>query len=316
MERVAIFGAAGAVGRTVGAELQRKGIPFRAVGRTRAKLEQAFGQMRMAEIHEADLSDFRSAGAAARGADTLIYTVGVPFTAFHLHPKLMRTALDAAAVVKIQRIVVISSVFSYGRPQTRTVSETHPRSPQTAKGRMRKEQEDMALEAQRQGTLQAMVVHLPDFYGPHADYSLANPILRAALKRQKANWLGPLDAPHEFLYVPDAGPVIVSLAGRADCYGEAWNFGGAGEIAGRQFLAMAYREAGAEPKWRTAGRNLLRVAGLFQPAMRELAEMYYLQETPVILDDSKLVRKLGGVNKTTYLEGIRHTLSWMSGKSG
>jgi nucleoside-diphosphate-sugar epimerase len=45
--------------------------------------------------------------------------------------------------------------------------------------------------------------------------------------------------------------------------------------------------------------------------MRELIEMVYLQETPVILDDSKLLGKLGAVHKTSYDEGIRKTLDWM-----
>jgi hypothetical protein len=34
----------------------------------------------------------------------------------------------------------------------------------------------------------------------------------------------------------------------------------------------------------------------------------YLQETPVILDDSKLAAKLGGLHKTSYDEGIRLTV--------
>jgi nucleoside-diphosphate-sugar epimerase len=39
--------------------------------------------------------------------------------------------------------------------------------------------------------------------------------------------------------------------------------------------------------------------------------MLYLQETPVLLDDSKLVQKLGAVHKTSYDDGIRETIEWM-----
>jgi nucleoside-diphosphate-sugar epimerase len=45
--------------------------------------------------------------------------------------------------------------------------------------------------------------------------------------------------------------------------------------------------------------------------MRELPEMLYLQETPVMLDDEKLRRKLEQVHKTSYDEGIKLTLDWM-----
>src|SRR5712691_217429 len=101
MLKVAIFGAAGAIGHAVCAELERRGVPFRAVGRTRQKLEEAFGHMGHAEIFAANLSEIRSAADAARGVDTIIYTVGVPYTAFHLHPELMRTTVEAGAMVKV-----------------------------------------------------------------------------------------------------------------------------------------------------------------------------------------------------------------------
>ena len=45
IQKAAIFGAAGAIGPHVAAEFQKRGIPFRAVGRKRARLEAAFGGM-------------------------------------------------------------------------------------------------------------------------------------------------------------------------------------------------------------------------------------------------------------------------------
>ena len=44
--------------------------------------------------------------------------------------------------------------------------------------------------------------------------------------------------------------------------------------------------------------------------------MLYLQETPLILDDSKLLAKLGSVRKTPYDEGIRLTIEWMRRQKG
>ena len=310
MEAAAIFGAAGPVGRAVAAELERRSAPYRAVGRSREKLEAAFAGSR-AEIFPADLGDLRAAGAAARGCDTIFYCVGVPYTAFHLHPALMQTTVEAAVIVGVQKLIVVSSVYSYGVPQTPKVSETHPRQPHTYKGRMRKQQEDIALEAQQRGRIQSLVLRLPDFYGPHANNSLANPILRAALSGKPANWIGPLDTPHEFVYVPDAAAVLVALASRADAFGEAWNYGGPGAISGRGFIEMAFRTAGREPRFRTAGHALLTVAGWFNPLMRELKEMLYLMDTPVLLDDSKLKENFGELPKTSYAEGVRATMEWM-----
>jgi nucleoside-diphosphate-sugar epimerase len=311
MEKAAIFGAAGAIGPWIAAELQRRKIPFRAVGRSRAKLQGAYGTMPLAELFDADLNDLRSAGAAARGVDAIFYCVGLPYPSHHLHPVMMRTTLEAAAVMKVERLVLISSVYPYGVPRTARVSENHPREPESRKGQYRKEQEDLVLEAHRAGRVRGLIVRLPDFYGPGATLGFANLVFEGALADKTANWIGPVNTAHEFIYVPDSGPVIVELASRDDCYGEAWNLAGPEPINTLDFITRVYRAAGLSPKDRTAGRTLLKLLGVFNPLMRELPEILYLQETPVLLDDSKLIAKLGSVNKTSYDDGIRQTLAWL-----
>ncbi len=311
MKRAAIFGAAGAIGPHLALELNRRGIPFRVVGRARSKLEEMFRPLSGAEVFDADVGDLRAAGAAARGVDTIFYCVGLPYPSHHLHPTLMRTALEAAASMGVERLVLISSVYAYGVPRTQRVAETHPREPQTRKGEYRKQQEDLVTEAHQAGKIQGLIVRLPDFYGPGASQALANLIFEGALANKTANWIGPVNTPHEFVFVPDAGPVIVELASRNDCFGEAWNYGGPGAINTLDFITRVYRAAGHAPKYRTAGRGMLKVLGWFNPLIRELPEMLYLQETPVILDDGKLLAKLGDVQKTPYDEGIRQTIDWL-----
>lgn len=311
IRKAAIFGAAGAIGPAVARELELRGIPFRVVGRSRAKLEKSFAGMAHAEIFDADAGDLRSASAAARGVDTIFYTVGLPYPSHHLHPGLMRTTAAAAEAMQVERLALVSSVYGYGVPRASRVPETHPRQPETRKGQFRKEQEDIVLEAGKSGRLRSLIVRLPDFYGPGADLSLANPIFQAALAGKTANWVGPVNQPHEFVYVPDTGKVIVDLASCAECYGEAWNYAGPSEINTLDFITRIYRAAGRAPKYRTVGRGILKMMGWFNPLYRELIEMVYLQETPVILDDSKLRAKFPELHKTGYDEGIRQTLDWM-----
>src|SRR5690349_3872434 len=116
IQKAAIFGAAGAIGPQIAAELDRRGVPFRAVGRNRQRLEQAFGKLSHAEVFDADLADLRSASAAARGVDTIFYAVGLPYPSHNLHPVLMKTTLEAARAMEIRRIVLVSSVYPYGVP--------------------------------------------------------------------------------------------------------------------------------------------------------------------------------------------------------
>jgi nucleoside-diphosphate-sugar epimerase len=316
IRKAAVFGAAGAIGPQIAAELELRGIPFRVVGRNRQRLENEFGAMKHAEIFNADLADLRSAGAAARGVDTIFYSVGLPYPSHQLHPALIKTTLEAAASQQVERIVLVSSVYGYGAPRTVRVAETHPREPVARKGEYRKAQEDAVLDADKAGRIRGLIVRLPDFYGPSADNSLANPVFRAALAGKTANWVGVVNTAHEFVFVPDSGPVIVDLAGCAECYGQAWNFGGPGQINTLDFITRVYRAVGRAPKYRAVGRGLLKLMGLFSPLMKELPEMLYLQETPVILDDSKLLARFPQTRKTPYDEGIRKTFEWIKSAKG
>lgn len=291
----AIVGAAGAVGRAVASEFSRRGMAYRVIGRDERKLENAFGHT--ADVVPADISDERQAEHALAGADAVVYTVGLPYSQFRMHPILMRATVNAARRAGVSRIAVVSSVYSYGVPQASRVDENHPRQPKARKGQYRKEQEDIALSASLEGGLRTLVLRLPDFYGPHAELSLADQVFRGALTGKRANWIGSLDLPHEFVFVPDVGPVMADLIARDDSFGQAWNFGGPGTITGLDFIGAAYAAAGREPRFRTVGASMLRLGGLFNPMLRELVELHYLASTPVILDDSKLARHLGGMRK-------------------
>ena len=307
MRSIAIFGAGGSIGHSIAAELNRRGIPFRAVGRNRERLAREYPK---ADCVSADLSNAEAAEWAASGIDTIFYTVGVSrYQDFPIHPVLMRTTVDAAAKAAVERVVVVSSVYSYGAPQTPKVAETHPREPRTRKGGLRKQQEDIAIDAHNSGRLRALVVHLPDFYGPRAELSMANEILKSIRAGKRAPWLGSVDLPHEFIYVPDAGAPLLDLAARDDSYGRHWNLGGPGTITGREFITRMAEAAGHKPKLYQVTKNMLRVMGLFNPLMRELVELHYLGETPVILDDWKLNQHLGGLKKTTYEAGIREMVA-------
>src|ERR1041384_7273212 len=113
IEKAAIFGAAGAIGQAVAGELELRGIPFRAVGGSRARLEKAFSGLAHAEVFDVDAGDLRSASAAARGVDTIFFTVGLPYPSHNLLPSLMRTTLEAAVAMQVKRLVVVSSVYAY-----------------------------------------------------------------------------------------------------------------------------------------------------------------------------------------------------------
>lgn len=303
---VALIGATGAIGKSVATALRQKGQPYRAIGRSRATLEKEFGSDPLAEIATWDPDNEESIRTALRGTAAAVYMVGVPYTDSHLHPILMRRVIDAAISEHVDRLLLIGTLYVFGRPQRAHITEDHPREPHTFKGQKRKEQEDLVLEAHKTGRIKTSVLRLPDFYGPGVERSLLTDLFVAAKQNRKAKLIGPVDRPHEFVFVPDVGPVVIKLLETPAAFGRAWNLGGAGVTTQLELARMAY---GGAPHFMAAGKTMLRLLGLFDPFLREFVEMHYLLTEPLIVDDSALQQALGVVTKTPYEEGVRQSLA-------
>lgn len=309
--KIAIVGAAGAIGKSIVRALNGSGDLLRLVGRSEANLRAAYGN-RTAEYVAADVTTQDGCLAALGDADSAVYTLGLPYTkkAFAMYPPMMQAMVAAARQARLKRLLLITNVYPYGVPQRERVDETHPRNPAAVKGRFRKEQEDILLAAHEPHGLHTLSLRLPDFYGPDSERSLVHELFKAALTGKKANLLGPIDTPHEFVFTRDVGPVVVALLKKDEAFGTAYNFGGPGTMTTRQFAEKVFAEAGCGyPKMVVAQGLLLRLLGLAMPLLRELVEMEYLLKTPVILDDTKLRRVLGELQKTSYDDGIRQTLA-------
>ena len=310
MAKTALIGAAGAIGNSIAAAARTEGTPYRVVGRDRAHLEKSFAKDSLAEVAVWNPDDPSSVRKACNGIDLLIYLVGVAYNHFELHPVLMEKTLAGAIAEGVKRVLLIGTVYPYGLPRTPRVTEEHPREPHTSKGKMRKAQEDVLLKAHSEGKIKGVILRLPDFYGPGVERSFLHPLFEAAVTERTANLVGPIDVPHEFVYVPDAGLAALALAEKDEAYGRWWNFAGAGAITEREIIDQVSALSGRKQKYRVAGKTTLRLLGLFNPFMRELVEMHYLFTSPILMDDSALHRLLPEVHKTSYADGIRATFDW------
>jgi nucleoside-diphosphate-sugar epimerase len=307
--KTGLFGAAGAAGRSIAAALSAAGQPYRAIGRGRAALQASFGSDPNAEIVTWNPEDPASIAAAATGLHTAIYLVGVPYNQFATHPPLMQKTLNGLIAAGVQRLILIGTVYPYGRPQSRPVTESHPREPHTFKGKMRLAQEDLVLDAHGHNGLETLVLRLPDFYGPGVERSFLHGVFEGAAGGTRAQMIGPIDVPHEFVFVPDLGPVVETLTRTPQAFGRVLHLAGAGTITQREVAKRAYALCNRTPKLTVAGKPMLRALGLFNPVLRELVEMHYLLTDPVVLDDTALQTLIGPIRKTSYEEGIIQSLA-------
>jgi uncharacterized protein YbjT (DUF2867 family) len=111
--KTALFGAAGAIGRSIAAALRQAGRPYRVVGRSAAPLTGSFGDDPLAEIVTWNPDDAESVRGAAHGIETIVYLVGVNYWQFKLHPQLMAKTLAGAVAEGVEHLLLIGTVYPY-----------------------------------------------------------------------------------------------------------------------------------------------------------------------------------------------------------
>jgi nucleoside-diphosphate-sugar epimerase len=188
------------------------------------------------------------------------------------------------------------------------MNESHPRIGGPPWVHYRRQAEDVLCSAG------AVILHLPDFYGPHVHVSTLQNALNEAACGKTANWLGRTDVQREYIYVPDAMRIAVEIGARTEALSEHWCLPGSGPLSGRQVADIAGRYLGRQVKLRSAGMTTLRIVGLFNKDLRGLLQVAPDYMKPVRYDAGKLQGLLGPQQMTSYDAGIGHTLAWLASR--
>lgn len=282
-----------------------------AFGRSRGKLEQLkanLGNPYHLAISVGDAFRPNDIVTASEGADVLFHCANVPY--HEMVSKLIplgESVMEAANRLGL-KVVVVDGIYPYGRRQMDRATEDHPKQPHTRKGKIRLAYEEMLFEA-RWSQAKVMIVRLPDYYGPTAnEASYLGSTLEAIAAGKMAFFIGNMRVPREYVYLPDAAFMIAELAARDEAYGENWHVPGAGLISGREIVRIARQASGSSKPVIPLGRGGLSLLGMAVPVMKEVVEMLYLTEEPLVLSGDKYKRLIGPVRATSFEEGITNTV--------
>ena len=111
--------------------------------------------------------------------------------------------------------------------------------------------------------------------------------------------------PHSLTFTPDAARGVAMLAESESAWGQVWHLPTAADPpTGKAFITMAANEFGVAPKYRVLTKPMLRVAGWFNPLVRETYEMLYQSDSAYLFDSAKFAKQFG-FGGTLYPEGIR-----------
>ncbi|NJL41501.1 MAG: NAD(P)H-binding protein [Leptolyngbyaceae cyanobacterium SM1_4_3] len=298
-----IFGT-GALAQSVMRELLQHDVQIRMVNRSGSAAVPP-----QVEVIAADAYDPENTRAVTRGA-AVVYQCAQPgYTQWQtLFPKLQASIVEGVAASGA-RLIVGDNLYMYGAVNV-PMHEDLPNAATTHKGRTRAQMSEALLKAHQRGLVQVAIARGSDFYGSGVLGSvMGDRVFPAVLAGKMASAVGNLDVPHTYTFIDDFGRALVMLGEHPEALGQIWHVPNAETVTTRQFLTLAFQQAGHPPAMKGMGKFMMQLGGLFIPEARETVEMMYEFEQPFVVDHSKYAQAFG--NHATPLEAsIQLTLAW------
>lgn len=267
------------------------------------------------ELVRGDITDLAFAEAAARGAAVVYDCMNPPY---HRWPELLlpiaRGALHGAARAGA-RLVALDCLYMYGRPAG-PMREDSPLAPCSKKGALRVELAELRLSADRRGDARVAIGRASDFFGPDLPYSAwSERFFQRVLAGKPGECMGDPDMPHAYTYADDVARGLLVLGERDEALGRVWHLPTPPAESTRALARRLGRALGRDIDIARVPRLALRVAGLFSPFLREVAEMTYQWEVPFVVDDSRF-REAFGVLPTAIDDAVEQTAAWARRRFG
>jgi nucleoside-diphosphate-sugar epimerase len=310
-----VFGAAGSLGAAIVRRLGALGMPTRSVVHSLDRTKQVLPQQATIEIEVGDALNAESVRALCHDAGTIYHCVNVPYQHWsEIMPKVTDNILAGAKEAKAS-IIFPGNVYGYGSFQNIPATEDHPLAATSKKGKLRNAIEGKLMNAHKAGDVSVVIPRFPDYYGPNVVNRLMGPIFESAIVGKRAQWIGNLNVPHDLIYIEDAAAAAVLLAMNEDAYGQVWHVPGAGPLTGRQFIEMAFKAADTKPDIGVLSGGFLRFASFINSDAREMRELLYEFEEPLVLDGTKFARAFPSFSYTPHEEAIWNTVEWFRKRS-
>jgi len=301
-----ILGAGGAIANNLVPILLENGEKVRLVSRSGKSQKDC-------ETRKADVLDKLALKAALEGSSIVYLLIGIEYNIKQWQqkwPVIMQNALDICSELNIP-LIFFDNVYMYGRVRGEMTEET-PFKPVSKKGEVRAHIATMLLDAVKAGNVKATIARSADFYGPYSqEVSFFHQLLLVnQLKGKKGQLMISADQPHSMTYTRDAAAGIYAIAKDTSAYNQTWHLPTASPaLTGKELGTIAAKYTGSPEKLTVLSRFMIKLAGLFIPAIKESIEMLYQFDSPYHFN-SKKFEKHFGILPTSYEEGLKRTIEF------
>lgn len=310
--RIVVLGGAGRLGRVAAQEFKSAGWSVASLVRGRS----AGGAAPGTEIIEVDARDAQSVVDAASGADVVLHALNVPYTDWGRLALPLSDIAIAAARESRATLVFPGNLYNYGASMPARIDENASMRPTSRKGAMRVAIETRMREA-AEGGLRTIVLRAGDYFGGDGRGSWFDQIIVRGIGAGRLTYPGPLDAIHEWAYLPDLAQALVQLVEQREQLAPFATLGFAGHaVTGRELVAAISRACRRDFKIDFMPWRLLKLMDIVVPVFRELCDISYLWSTPHAIDGAGLAKIIGDIPRTPLDQAITASLAALGLKRG
>jgi nucleoside-diphosphate-sugar epimerase len=300
-----VIGATGGVGGAVADRLLAAGWRVRALHRDPDRARRTTGRVGLDWV-EGDAMVEADVVAAAQGAGIVVHAVNPP--AYRNWAGLQMPMLQntiAAARAAGARILFPGTVYNFGPDAFPTLREDSAQTPTTRKGAIRRQME----AALRESGVPTLIVRAGDYFGAKAGNNwLSDGFIKPGRPVTSVTYPGPLSVAHAFAYLPDVAETFVRLLDTELGAFEVFHMQGH-EVTGRELVDALEAAAGRRLTVRRLPWLAVAALGPFNETLREMQEIRYLWERPVVMANDRLVRQLGFEPRTPLVDALRGALT-------
>ncbi|MBK3505998.1 NAD-dependent epimerase/dehydratase family protein [Pseudomonas sp. MF6747] len=313
MSKVLVLGATGGIGGEVARQMRAAGWEVCALTRDvdKARRENAgFSWIKGDALNRQEVL------AAAHGCAVIVHAVNPP--GYRNWAELVMPMIDntvAAAIAEGATIVLPGTVYNFGPDAFPVLHEDSPQHPQTRKGAIRVQLEQRLQQASRQGA-RVLIVRAGDFFGARvANNWFAQGLVKPGKPVHAVSYPGAPGVAHQWAYLPDVARTVLELIERRASLDAFARFHMAGHVDtdGTQMTQaiqrVVLRRTGHQPRVGRFPWWLMKLIAPFVVTVREMLEMRYLWQTPLLLDNRRLVAALGQEPHTPLEQAVEATLA-------
>lgn len=243
---------------------------------------------------------------AMGGADVVVNALNPLYTEWNREAISLAKTATLISLSLRATLIFPGNIYNFGQQMPTHLDEATPQHPTTAKGKIRQTIE-ADIEQETKNGLQGIIVRAGDYIGEWNSGTWMDMAILKDLAKGRITYLGDMETPHSWAYIPDVAKTLVKLAEMRQKLPNysVYHFPGY-TLTGNQLLTTLTRvtqkvqliPAHGELAVRRFPWPIIRFGGFFIPLWRELYKMRYLWDTPHQLCGEKLQKTLGTIPHT------------------